>query len=164
MRKSLVLILLFAFCSYGSDSTIDESTQSSASSNIKELVYEDTTGTMVNVDLTNKKTLVVFWADYWGICREELPLLEANLTTISENYNVIALAHSDKDSTMTWVTENLVGELEIGFSTPELRDNLKIIGQPISLIFDTDGTILLREYGYVPSLSLIHIWRCRRRG
>ena len=64
MRKSLVLILLFAFCSYGSDSTIDVSTQSSASSNIKDLVYEDTTGTMVNVDLTNKKTLVVFWADY----------------------------------------------------------------------------------------------------
>ena len=64
MRKSLVLILLFAFCSYGSASTFDESTQSSASSNIKDLVYEDTTGTMVNVDLTNKKTLVVFWADY----------------------------------------------------------------------------------------------------
>ena len=151
MRRSLALILLFSFCSYGSDSTIDDSTQSPASSNIKELVYEDTTGTMVNVDLTNKKTLVVFWADYWGICREELPLLEANLATISENYNVIALAHSDKDSTMTWVSENLVGELEIGFSTPELRDNLKIIGQPISVIFDTDGTILLREYGYVPS-------------
>ena len=151
MRKSLALILLFAFCSYGSDSTIDESTQSSASSNIKELVYEDTNGTIVNVDLTNKKTLVVFWADYWGICREELPLLEANLATISENYNVIALAHSDKDSTMTWVSENLVGELEIGFSTPELRDSLKIIGQPISVIFDTDRTILLREYGYVPS-------------
>ena len=151
MRKSLALILLFSFCSYGSDSTIDDSTQSPASSNIKELVYEDTTGTIVNVDLTNKKTLVVFWADYWGICREELPLLEANLATISENYNVIALAHSDKDSTMTWVSENLIGELEIGFSTPELRDNLKIIGQPISVIFDTDGTILLREYGYVPS-------------
>ena len=151
MRRSLALILLFSFCSYGSDSTIDDSTQSPASSNIKELVYEDTTGTMVNVDLTNKKTLVVFWADYWGICREELPLLEANLATISENYNVIALAHSDKDSTMTWVSENLVGELEIGFSTPELRDSLKIIGQPISVIFDTDGTILLREYGYVPS-------------
>ena len=151
MRKSLAFILLFSFCSYVSDSTIDESNQSSTNSNMEVLVYEDTTGTMVNVDLTNKKTLVVFWADYWGLCREELPLLEANLATISENYNVIALAHSDKDSTMTWVTKNLVGELEIGFSTPELRDNLKIIGQPISVIFDTDGTILLREYGYVPS-------------
>ena len=151
MRKSLALILLFSFCSYGSDSAIDDSNQSSTNSNMEVLVYEDTTGTMVNVDLTNKKTLVVFWADYWGICREELPLLEANLATISENYNVIALAHSDKDSTMTWVSENLIGELEIGFSTPELRDSLKIIGQPISVIFDTDGTILLREYGYVPS-------------
>ena len=151
MRKSLAFILLFSFCSYVSDSTIDESNQSSTNSNMEVLVYEDTTGTMVNVDLTNKKTLVVFWADYWGICREELPLLEANLATISENYNVIALAHSDKNSTMTWVSENLVGELEIGFSTPELRDSLKIIGQPISVIFDTDGTILLREYGYVPS-------------
>ena len=64
MRKSLVLILLFAFCSYGSDSTIDESTQISSNSNMEVLVYEDTTGTMINVDLTNKKTLVVFWADY----------------------------------------------------------------------------------------------------
>ena len=151
MRKSLAFILIFSFCSYGSDSTIDEPYQSSTNSNMEVLVYEDTTGTMVNVDLTNKKTLVVFWADYWGLCREELPLLEANLANIGENYNVIALAHSDKNSTMTWVSENLVGELEIGFSTPELRDNLKIIGQPISIIFDTDGTILLREYGYVAS-------------
>ena len=151
MRKSLVLILLFPFCSYGSDSTIDESTQISSNSNMEVLVYEDTTGTMINVDLTNKKTLVVFWADYWGICREELPLLEENLATINKNYNVIALAHSNKDSTMTWVSENLNGELEIGFSTSELRDSLKIIGQPISIIFDTDGSILLREYGYVPS-------------
>ena len=77
--------------------------------------------------------------------------MEANLATVSQNYNVIALAHSDKDSTMTWISENLVGELEIGFSTPEMRDNLKIIGQPISLIIDTDGTILSREYGYVPN-------------
>ena len=151
MRKTLVLLLLLTFCSSGSDSTSEEPTQSAAVSNIEELVYEDTTGTMINVDLTNKKTLVVFWADYWGICREELPLLEANLATVSQNYNVIALAHSDKDSTMTWISENLVGELEIGFSTPEMRDNLKIIGQPISLIIDTDGTILSREYGYVPN-------------
>ena len=64
MRKLLAFTLLFSFCSYGSDSTIDESTQSSTNSNMEVLVYEDTTGTMVNVDLTNKKTLVVFWADY----------------------------------------------------------------------------------------------------
>ena len=151
MRKSLVLLLLLTFCSSGSDSTSEEPTQSAAVSNIEELVYEDTTGTMINVDLTNKKTLVVFWADYWGICREELPLLEANLAAVSQNYDVIALAHSDVDSTMTWVSENLKGEITIGFSTSDMRDSLKIIGQPISLIIDTDGNILSREYGYVPN-------------
>ena len=151
MRKTIILLLLLSFCSSGYDSASDEPTQSAAASSIEELVYEDANGNFVNEDLTNKKTLVVFWADYWGICREELPLLEANLATVSQNYDVIALAHSDVDSTMTWVSENLKGEITIGFSTSDMRDNLKIIGQPISLIIDTDGKILSREYGYVPN-------------
>ena len=85
------------------------------------------------------------------MCREELPLLEANLAAVSQTYDVIALAHSDVDSTMSWVDENLKGEITIGFSTSDMRDNLKIIGQPISLIIDTNGNILSREYGYVPN-------------
>ena len=64
MRKCLVFILLLTFCSSGSDATSNEPVQSRTVSNIDELVYEDTNGTLVNVDLTNKKTLVVFWADY----------------------------------------------------------------------------------------------------
>ena len=139
-----------SFCSSGTNSS-DAPALSVAASSIDELVYEDPNGNLVNEDLTNKKTLVVFWADYWGICREELPLLEANLAAVSQNYDVIALAHSDVDSTMTWVSENLKGEITIGFSTSDMRDNLKIIGQPISLIIDTDGNILSREYGYVPN-------------
>ena len=137
MRKTIILLLLLSFCSSGSDSTSNEPTNSAAASSIEELIYEDENGNLVNEDLTNKKTLVVFWADYWGICREELPLLEANLAAVSQNYDVIALAHSDVDSTMTWVSENLKGEITIGFSTSEMRDDLKIIGQPISLIIDT---------------------------
>ena len=151
MKKYFILLVLLAFCSSSSDSSSDEPTQSVAATSIQELVYEDENGNLVNEDLTNKKTLVVFWADYWGICREELPLLEGNLTTIEQTYDVIALAHSDKDTTMSWVEENLRGEITIGFSTSEMRDNLKIIGQPISLIIDTDGNILSRVYGYVPN-------------
>ena len=49
-----------------------------------------------------------------------MPLLEANLAAVSQNYDVIALAHSDVDSTMTWVSENLKGEITIGFSTPDM--------------------------------------------
>ena len=150
MRKAIIILLLLSFCSSGTNSS-DAPALSVAASSIDELVYEDPNGNLVNEDLTNKKTLVVFWADYWGICREELPLLEANLAAVSQNYDVIALAHSDVDSTMSWVSENLKGEITIGFSTSEMRDELKIIGQPISVIIDTDGSILSREYGYVPN-------------
>ena len=150
MRKAIIILLLLSFCSSGTNSS-DAPALSVAASSIDELVYEDPNGNLVNEDLTNKKTLVVFWADYWGICREELPLLEANLAAVSQNYDVIALAHSDVDSTMSWVSENLKGEITIGFSTSDMRDNLKIIGQPISLIIDTDGNILSREYAYVPN-------------
>ena len=64
MRKAVILLLLLSFCSSGSDSTSDEPTQSSAASSIQELIYEDANGNLINEDLTNKKTLVVFWADY----------------------------------------------------------------------------------------------------
>ena len=64
MRKTVILLLLLSFCSSGSDSSTDETTQSAAASSIEELVYEDANGNLVNEDLTNKKTLVVFWADY----------------------------------------------------------------------------------------------------
>ena len=64
MRKTIILLLLLSFCSSGSDSTSDEPTQGASASSIEELVYEDENGNLVNEDLTNKKTLIVFWADY----------------------------------------------------------------------------------------------------
>ena len=64
MRKAFILLLLLYFFSSGYDSATDKPTQSAAASSIEELVYEDANGNLVNEDLTNKKTLVVFWADY----------------------------------------------------------------------------------------------------
>ena len=49
------------------------------------------------------------------------------------------------------VNNNLNGDLNIGFSTNNLRDELQVVGQPISIIFDTNGEILSREFGYIPS-------------
>ena len=64
MKKAFILLLLLSFCSSGSYSTSDEPAQNAAVSSIEELIYEDENGNLVNEDLTNKKTLVVFWADY----------------------------------------------------------------------------------------------------
>ena len=50
---------------------------------------------------------------------------------------------------MSWVSENLNGQLRIGFSTPELRDYFKIVGQPITVVLDTSGNIISRTYGEI---------------
>ena len=151
--KKIIFILLFSFCSSSSvsqDISVQESEDTVAVSSTT-LTYLNQNGEEVIEDLTNKKTLIVFWADYWGICREELPLLEKNIEKLSETYDVIALAHSEVEPTMEWVNNNLNGDLNIGFSTNNLRDELQVVGQPISIIFDINGEILSREFGYIPS-------------
>ena len=45
--------------------------------------------------------------------------------------------------------DNLNGNLKIGFSTSELRDYFKIVGQPITIVLDTNGEVILREFGEI---------------
>ena len=57
------------------------------------------------------------------------------------------MAHSESGPTLEWVQENLNGRLKIGFSTPELRDYFKIIGQPITIVLNQNGEIIFRDFG-----------------
>ena len=78
-----------------------------------------------------------------------MPVLEAELENLKEEYDVIALAHSEYGPTLEWVDENLEGQLKIGFSTPQLRDYFKVDGQPITLILDTNGEVIFRDFGEI---------------
>ena len=78
-----------------------------------------------------------------------MPVIEKELYSLIDEYDVIALAHSQYEPTMEWVNENLNGDLVIGFSTPELRDYFMIVGQPISIVLDTNGEIISRTYGEI---------------
>ena len=143
MKKLILIFIFLVSCTSTSSSEI-------TSDPIMELTYQNLDGEFVNENLTNKNTVIVFWADYWGTCRQELPVLEANLDNLIEEYDVLALAHSDLDSTNSWVKNNLNGVLNIGLSTQEIRDKYKVIGQPITIILDKNGEIIYREYGYIP--------------
>ncbi|MDA9179006.1 hypothetical protein N9O23_00105 [Acidimicrobiia bacterium] len=64
--KKLLLILIFSFCSSSSatqDISVEESEDIVAVSSTT-LTYLNQNGEEVIEDLTNKKTLIVFWADY----------------------------------------------------------------------------------------------------
>ena len=144
MKKLYFLFVFIISCTSVSDTDVYKV------SNV-ELTYQNLNGNFVNEDLTDKSTIIIFWADYWGICRQELPVLEANIDTLLIKYDVIALAHSDLESTNYWVENNLIGKLNIGISTDEIRDKYKVIGQPLTIILNTDGEVIFREYGYVPT-------------
>ena len=155
MKRFLPLfIIFFISCSYGASEQLEGESSKVVDDSINVISettfnYIDTSEAVVAENFTDKKTIIIFWADYWGVCRRELPVVEKELANISDEYDVIALAHSQYDPTMEWVKENLNGELRIGFSTPELRDYYKIVGQPISIVLDTNGEIISRTYGEI---------------
>ena len=155
MKRYLpIFIILLISCSYGTSNEpgseslnlVAESTDAITETSFK---YIDSTEAVVVENITDKKTIILFWADYWGICRRELPVVENELAKLSDEYDVLALAHSEYETTMSWVSENLNGQLRIGFSTPELRDYFKIVGQPITVVLDTNGNIISRTYGEI---------------
>ena len=143
MKKIVLIFIFLVSCTTTSNSEMH-------TASIIQLTYQNLDGEFVSEDLTNKNTIIVFWADYWGICRQELPVLEANLDNLIEEYDVLALAHSDITSTNSWVNNNLQGILNVGISTPEIRDMYKVIGQPLTIILNKKGEIIFREYGYIP--------------
>ena len=143
MKKLVLIFILFVSCTSNTSSEM-------TTAPIMELTYQNLDGKFVNENQTNKNTIIVIWADYWGTCRQELPVLEANIDKLIEEYDVLALAHSDLVSTNSWVRNNLNGVLNIGLSTQEIRDKYKVIGQPITIILDQNGEVIYREYGYIP--------------
>ena len=64
--KKLIFILIFSFCNSSSvtqEISVEESKDTIAVSSTT-LTYLNQNGQEVVEDLTNKKTLIVFWADY----------------------------------------------------------------------------------------------------
>ena len=150
MKRYLpIFVILFISCTYVASEDLDavgESTNVITNTSFK---YIDKSEAVVDENFTDKKTIIIFWADYWGLCRQELPVLEAELENLEEEYDVIALAHSEYNPTLEWVKDNLKGDLRIGFSTPQLRDYFKVVGQPITIVLDTNGEIIFRDFGEI---------------
>ena len=57
MKKLILLFILLICCS--SPTNNDISTEF-----VTEITYQNLDGEYINEDLTNKKTIIVFWADY----------------------------------------------------------------------------------------------------
>ena len=57
MKKLVLILILLVSCKSTSSSEM-------TTAPIMELTYQNLDGELVNEDLTNKNTIIVFWADY----------------------------------------------------------------------------------------------------
>jgi|TARA_B110000263_G_scaffold188881_1_gene166505 hypothetical protein len=64
--KKILLLLVFTMCSSSTvsvESNIDEFDKE-LSSTVASITFQNEFGDLITEDLSNKKTLIVFWADY----------------------------------------------------------------------------------------------------
>ena len=65
MRRYIpILIVLFITCSYGASEELEEGGQSRDAITENSFEYIDTSEVIATENFTDKKTIIIFWADY----------------------------------------------------------------------------------------------------
>ena len=65
MRRYLpILIILFITCSYGASEELEEVGESREAITENSFKYIDTSEAVATENFTDKKTIIIFWADY----------------------------------------------------------------------------------------------------
>ena len=151
MKKSLsILAVVLLSCSYSGeevDTALEQNIETESSSGGLTISYLDKEGSIQTEDLRDRPTLIIFWADYCPTCVRELPVINARIKELEVKFDVLALAHSERDPTNKFIEDNMINNLRVGFSTKEMRETYGIIGQPITLILDTKGEVQFKFFG-----------------
>ena len=151
MKKSLsILAVVLLSCSYSGeevDTALEQNIETENSSGGLTISYLDKEGSIQTEDLRDRPTLIIFWADYCPTCVRELPVINARIKELEVKFDVLALAHSERDPTNKFIEDNMINNLRVGFSTKEMRETYGIIGQPITLILDTKGEVQFKFFG-----------------
>ena len=151
MKKSLsILAVVLLSCSSSGeevDIALEQNIETESSSGSLTVSYLDKEGSIQIEDLSDRPTLIIFWADYCPTCIRELPVINARIKELEVKFDVLALAHSERDPTNKFIEDNMINNLRVGFSTKEMRETYGIIGQPITLILDTKGEVQFKFFG-----------------
>ena len=151
MKKSLsILAVVLLSCSSSGeevDIALEQNIETESSSGSLTVSYLDKEGSIQTEDLRDRPTLIIFWADYCPTCVRELPVINARIKELEVKFDVLALAHSERDPTNKFIEDNMINNLRVGFSTKEMRETYGIIGQPITLILDTKGEVQFKFFG-----------------
>ncbi len=102
-------------------------------------------------ELKGKPTLLMFWATWCGICRDELPRIhELDTRAKSMGLQIVAVAFSDdKNAVMKYVEEHRsTFSFPTAFDTDnEVSSKFRVRATPTFFLLDGNGDILLMHIG-----------------
>lgn len=110
--------------------------------------------------LRGKKTMMVVWAPWCGVCKVESPNVSRVHRWMGEGSNVVSLAigYRDYASVSEFMRARSV-DYPVLLGDEEIEDALQIARLPTIYFFDKEGRVTFRTSGYTTTLGLlVRLW------
>lgn len=131
----------------------------SSSGEVKAPDFEllDTSGNKVSLaSLSDKPTLLFFWAPWCSVCKFTMPNLESFYQSHSDEFNIVsvALSFQHSDEIVQFIQEN-------DYSFPTLLGNDSLLGEykikgfPTYYVLNTDSIVVNKSMGYSTEIGML---------
>jgi len=106
-----------------------------------------------------KVVLINFWATWCSACRQEIKELQSVRQAFSQKQLVIAgIAMDDQSSLQAYLRKRPVS-YPIYSAEPDVKYLFSISGVPKTMVYDRQGQLALKRFGYVPDRRLRELIR-----
>jgi len=159
MLKSITIQTLIFIAIFSVITWVKESSLLSTSGDTKAPDFEllDINGKQTSLaSLSDKPTLLFFWAPWCSICKLTMPNLEDFYQSHADQFNVVSVALSFQSSDEI---VNFMHEENYTFPTLLGNENLsqdyKIQGFPTYYVIDTDSIVVNKSMGYSTEIGML---------
>jgi thiol-disulfide isomerase/thioredoxin len=101
-------------------------------------------------DLRGTPVVVNVWASWCGPCREEAPALAAASTQYGDRVQFLGLDVLDaKPDARAFIEESGWSYPSLYDQTGAIRDHLGLLGQPVTIFYDSEGNVVQTHVGAI---------------
>ncbi|GHB75434.1 hypothetical protein GCM10008107_26290 [Psychrosphaera saromensis] len=152
--QALVFVAIFMAITW-----FQESSLLSTSGDTKAPDFEllDTNGNQTSLaSLSDKPTLLFFWAPWCSVCKFTMPNLQDFHETHSDQFNVVsvALSFQNPDEIINFIHENDY-QFPTLLGNDALAKEYKIQGYPTYYVIDTKGVVVSKSMGYSTEIGML---------
>jgi thiol-disulfide isomerase/thioredoxin len=159
MLKNITIQILIFIALFSAITWVKESSLLSTSGDTKAPNFEllDINGKQTSLaSLSDKPTLLFFWAPWCSVCKFTMPNLEDFYQSHADEFNVVsvALSFQSPDEIVNFIRDNnYTFPTLLGNDT--LTEDYKIQGFPTYYVIDTDSIVVNKSMGYSTEIGML---------